>query len=49
MLDESVGAIVDTIGKHPGKNTLIIFCSDNGPQVGFFSAAGPSREKGQHV
>ena len=42
VLDESVGSIVTVLRKHRlEKNTLLIFCSDNGPQVKFFSAAGP--------
>ena len=46
VLDESVGSIVEALRKHRlEKNTLIIFCSDNGPQVGFFSAAGPLQGK----
>jgi arylsulfatase A-like enzyme len=32
VLDESVGAVIDTLRKNDlDKNTLVIFCSDNGP------------------
>lgn len=44
VLDESVGSIVEALHKHRlEKDTLLIFCSDNGPQVGYYSAAGPLR------
>jgi len=46
VLDESVGSVAEALRKHKlEKNTLLIFCSDNGPQFGFFSAAGPCQGK----
>jgi arylsulfatase A-like enzyme len=46
VLDESVGEVVEELRRRKlEKNTLLIFCSDNGPQVGYFSAAGPLRGK----
>jgi len=44
ILDESVGSIVTELRNHHlEENTLLIFCSDNGPQVNFFTASGPLR------
>jgi arylsulfatase A-like enzyme len=49
VLDESVGVIVDTISRHGiKKNTLIIFCSDNGaaPPQGISANGQWQGEKG---
>ena len=44
VLDESVGSVHTTVREHQlERNTLLIFCSDNGPQVSFFSSAGQLR------
>ncbi|MFK7910804.1 MAG: sulfatase-like hydrolase/transferase [Akkermansiaceae bacterium] len=46
VLDESVGSVLKALRKHRlEKNTLVIFCSDNGPQVEYLAAAGPLRGK----
>ncbi len=43
VLDESVGAVVETLRTHDLEtNTLVLFCSDNGPQAPKgFAANGP--------
>ena len=44
VLDESVGSILNTLQQHNlVENTLLIFCSDNGPEVSYYSSAGPLR------
>jgi arylsulfatase A-like enzyme len=47
VLDESVGAVVAELGKHHlASNTLVIFCSDNGPAAPRgFAANGELRGK----
>lgn len=47
VLDESVGAIMETLRKNQlEKNTLVIFCSDNGPAAPpGFAANGPLQGK----
>lgn len=46
VLDESVGTICAALRDHQlEKNTLVIFCSDNGPQLELLSAAGPLKGK----
>jgi arylsulfatase A-like enzyme len=47
VLDESVGAVIDTLrAEQIEHHTLVIFCSDNGPQApSGFAANGPLRGK----
>ena len=50
VLDESVGAVVEELRKHQlESNTLVIFCSDNGPAApgGFAANAGLRGKKGR--